>query len=325
MLYYRIHDGVDKDNKPKFKFIDKSKNNITDAKVLEYIKSLVIPPAYQNVTIFYEKSPKILFEGFDDKGRKQQIYSASHKKKAMSKKFCQLLDFGDVLSKIETDIKKYMESAKYTKNKIISLIIKIVILCGFRIGNLKYQKLYNSFGISNILKSHIKIDKHMNIKFIGKKGVLNECDITDKSLLSEIKNLIANKKPNDYVFTYNEDGNETVITALEINNWLKSYHKSITSKMFRTWDTNLLFIEFMRTQEDPVSLPITKRKKNIVEAMKKISGQINNTPCVCKSQYLHIDLWTMYLEEPKTYKKHFNTDVSAKTAFLGYLKEFCDV
>ena len=111
MLYYRIHDGVDKDNKPKFKFIDKSKNNITDAKVLEYIKSLVIPPAYQNVTIFYEKSPKILFEGFDDKGRKQQIYSASHKKKAMSKKFCQLLDFGDVLSKIETDIKKYMENA----------------------------------------------------------------------------------------------------------------------------------------------------------------------------------------------------------------------
>ena len=33
------------------------------------------------------------------------------------------------------------------------MILKIVIVCGFRLGNLKYQKLYNSFGISNIFKS----------------------------------------------------------------------------------------------------------------------------------------------------------------------------
>lgn len=324
MIYIRIHDGVDKDNKHKFKILDKNDKIVTDKVVLEYIKSLVIPPAYQNVKIFYEKNPKILFEGFDDKGRKQQIYSASHKKKAMTKKFCSLLGFGDVLSKIECDINKYISSPKLTKNKIISLILKIVMLCGFRIGNLKYQKLYNSFGISNIFTSHInKKGASIFIRFIGKKGVINECEVTDKILINEIEKLITGKKSDEYVFTYKDKNEETVITANEINNWLKSYHKDITSKMFRTWDTNLMFIEIMRTHEDPVKLTTTNRKKNVIEAMKKISNQINNTPTVCKSQYLHIDLWTMYIDEPKTYKKYFNTDVSAKTSFVGYLKDYC--
>ena len=104
MLYYRIKNGVDKDKNIKYKIIDKNENIITDMKILNYIKSLVIPPAYDDVTIFYEKSPKILFQGFDNKGRLQQIYSANHKKESSKKKFCHLMEFGKILSKIENDI-----------------------------------------------------------------------------------------------------------------------------------------------------------------------------------------------------------------------------
>ena len=93
MLYFRIHDGFQKakpgvNKKHKFKILDKDDNIVSDKTILEYINKLVIPPAYKDVTIFYEKSPKILFEGYDDKGRKKQIYSADHKKKSMKKKFC---------------------------------------------------------------------------------------------------------------------------------------------------------------------------------------------------------------------------------------------
>ena len=131
MLYFRIHDGTTgtgENKKPKFKIIDKSDKPVTDKKVLEYIKKLKIPPAYKNVTIFYEKSSKILFEGFDDKGRKQQIYSPEHKKNAARKKFCHLLDFGAVLPKIEADLKKHMKNPKPNKDKIIALIIKIIMI-----------------------------------------------------------------------------------------------------------------------------------------------------------------------------------------------------
>jgi DNA topoisomerase-1 len=326
MLFFRIHDGVDTNNKPKFKILDKNNKIITDTTILNYIKNLVIPPAYKDVSIFYEKNPKILFEGYDDKGRKQQIYSAAHKNKAMQKKFCNLLQFGTILPNIESDIKKNMKIIKPTKEKIISLIIKIVMICGFRIGNLKYQKLYNSFGISNIFKKHIKMaGPNMNISFVGKKGVLNECVIKDKELIAEINKLIIGKKPGDYVFEYlDDDTNYNVIRAIEINNWLKNYHTDITSKLFRTFDTNILFIEYMRKNAiNPMTLTESQRKKLSNEALKIISNQINNTPGVCKKEYLYIELLSLFLENPKQFEKYFYGCNCARKCFLNFLTEKC--
>ena len=324
MIYFRIKDGIDKDKKPKFKLMDKFDKAVTDKKVLEYVKSLVIPPAYHDVKIFMETNPKILFEGLDDKNRLQQIYSPAHKKKASKNKFCNLLEFGQALPKIDSDIKKYMTSTKMTKNKAISLMIKIIMICGFRVGNLKYQKLYGSHGISNIFKKHITETKgKMVIKFIGKKGVLNECVILDKSIIFEMQKLIKNKKQMDKVFTYSLDGEEQIIKAIEINKWLKEYNPALTTKMFRTWDTNILFIENTRISDDPTKLTVTNRKKVIIEAMKIISQQINNTVSVCKGQYMHVDLINLYLDHPTKYKKYFHGCLTARTCFTNYLHDYC--
>ena len=117
------------------------------------------------------------------------------------KKFCSLLYFGKVLPKIKNDINKYMKSDKLTQDKIISIILSIIMHCGFRVGNIKYQKLYNSFGISNIIKDHIKfVDNSIIIKFVGKKGVINECNINDAELIRELITLTHNKKNKDYFY-----------------------------------------------------------------------------------------------------------------------------
>jgi DNA topoisomerase-1 len=324
MIYFRIKDGMDKDKKPKFKITDKSGKVISDKKVIDYVKSLVIPPAYHDVKIFMEANPKILFEGFDDKNRRQQIYSGAHKKKASKDKFCHLLEFGQVLPNIESDIKKYITETKMTKNKAISLMIKIIMMCGFRVGNLKYQKLYGSHGISNIFKKHItESNDKMLIKFIGKKGVINECVISDKSIIVEMQKLIKNKKQMDKVFTYLLNGEEQIIRAIEINKWLKAYNPSLTTKMFRTWDTNILFIENTRSADDPSKLTLAARKKVVNISMQVISKQINNTASVCKKQYMIGDLIELYLDNPKKYKKYFHGCLKTCTCLTNYLKDFC--
>jgi DNA topoisomerase-1 len=324
MIYFRVKDGMDNDKKPKFKITDKSGKVTSDKKVIDYVKSLVIPPAYHDVKIFMEANPKILFEGFDDKNRRQQIYSQAHNKKASKKKFCHLLEFGQALPKIESDMKKYMTATKMTKNKAISLMIKIIMICGFRVGNLKYQKLYGSHGISNIFKKHITESKsNMVIKFIGKKGVLNECVISDKSIMVEMQKLIKDKKQMDKVFTYPLNGEEQIIKAIEINKWLKSYNQVLTTKMFRTWDTNILFIENTRNADDPSKLTLTARKKVINISMQVISKQINNTASVCKKQYMIGDLIDLYLDNPKKYKKYFHGCLTTCTCLTNYLKDFC--
>ena len=163
----------------------------------------------------------------------------------------------------------------------------------------------------------------MHITFIGKKGVLNECVIKDKTLITEITALIKNKSPKSYVFTYKDGTDEKVITALDINKWLKSYHVNTTSKMFRTFDTNVLFIEYMRKGPEPTELKELQKKKITNDALKVISCQINNTPAICKKEYLHIDLLTLYLENTKKFKKYFFGCNDARKCFLNYLTDYC--
>jgi DNA topoisomerase-1 len=330
MIVYRFHKNGKKD---QFDIKDKNGKPVTDKKILDYIKVLVIPPAYRDVKIFIESSPKILFEGFDDKGRKQQIYSCNWIKKAKRKKFQSLLKFGKMLPNIYLSINKHIRSPGIGKEKIISMILRIISVCYFRIGNLKYQKLYGSFGISTIQKKHVLIGKGSNIeiKFIGKKGVLNECVVTDEILIKEIKNLYNSKaSPTDFMFVYEEASEKKLITALDVNDWLKGHDPSFTTKMFRTFDTNVLLIEYLKrhhsgTLPGPAELKISHRKKNIVNAMKEISNCVNNTPAICKKSYANNDLIELYIHHPKKFEKEVLSDASSRVIFINFLKKNYDV
>jgi DNA topoisomerase-1 len=313
MFIFRRHVGNSSD---KFTIEDSKGNKIKDTQLLEYVKSLVIPPAYRDVKIYLRgsgkqaKTPKILFEGYDSKGRLQQIYSAEWRKKADELKFRSLYKFGKSLSAIYRDIASNIKKKRLSRDKIISLIIKIITLCYFRIGNARYQKLYSSFGIINIQKSHLKFNSNsrsLEIKFIGKKGVVNECMITDSELIDELLAIAQTRKPSENLFTF--PGGEPV-KARDVNNWLKKYGTDFSSKMFRTFDTNILFLRGINDihaadKTIPESLSVSRRKKNIRELMKKVSECVNNTPAICQKSYMLPDLMQIYIEQPRKFKRLF--------------------
>lgn len=315
-----------KGTKGKFWYEDVDGDRIKDKKTLEYIEKLHVPPGYHDVEIFLIKNPKILFQGIDDAGRLQQIYSPAHCKAACKKKFQSLVDFGHTLPKIYADCDKYMSAPKTTRNKIISIIIKIISLCYFRIGNAKYIKLYNHYGISTIKKSHIQqTPKGIHIKFVGKKGVLNECLLEDPKIINAIKSLLLGRGANDHIFVYDEGKEKKAITAIEINDWLRQYGDGFSTKMFRNYDANILFIEFARKEHSakdlmPDQLPLVKRKKILAAGMKEVSHEINNTPAICKKAYMSPDLVQLYLEHPRKFKTLFLKKGPSSTAFISFLK-----
>ena len=191
--------------------IAKTGETITDTKILEYIKKLVIPPAYRNVEILYptttcsENNLKILFSGIDNAGRPQFIYSAKWKESTRNLKFCNVIKFGENITKIKNQIKMTLSSSQYwTKDRVIALILRIISICYFRIGNVKYEKLYSSHGISTIGTKHIKINKgRIRFIFTGKKGVLNECIVVDPLTRDYIIHIIKLFCVHLNIFIYN--------------------------------------------------------------------------------------------------------------------------
>jgi DNA topoisomerase-1 len=320
-----------------WKYVDKATKTAASKELVQYAKSLVIPPAYKNVEIYANTNnvpiagvnqPKILYSGYDDKGRKQSIYSSAWNAKVKSEKFCLLIEFAKKYPKMLSDMKSQLKSSKVTKNKVISTILRIISLCYFRIGNVKYEKLYRSHGISTVHNKHFSVDKTTGtimIKFIGKKGVLNECTVVDKDTLTSVQELLSNRK-NGPVFIYENSTGRHQIKHTDVNNWLKKYHPSFTSKLFRTLDTNLLIISRLNSSklaQDKKSTE-TQRKKVVISALKVVSEKVHNTPAICKKDYSDSKILTMFVTKPKEYIKHFVAPkTTVRTAFVAYLKSQC--
>lgn len=309
-----------------YQYVDKNNKVITDKKILDHIAALPpIPPAYDDVEIFVEKNPKIIFQGRDIKGKLQQIYSAKYRSDADKSKFTALIEFGYQLPKINKDIQKNIKNAKLTKGKVVSLILLLIQDCGFRIGSLNYFKLNKSIGLSTLMKKHLTFKpKNISIKFIGKKGVQNSCIITDPTIIREITKIAQDKKPNDFMFIYFDVDvkADMLLSGDDINNWLKYYGEDFTTKMFRTFATNVLFIELMR-DTTPGSLTEPQRKKKTKEILEILSCSINNSPSICKKSYLSPELLKLYIEHGRKYENDINKSSDDSTqSFITFLEKY---
>ena len=320
----RFADPKDPLNKDKFQYKYADGTQIRDAQVLEWIASLRIPPAWTNVTIFYNMSSRQTCCGYDPAGRMQCLYSKRHIEAARKKKYCDLIAFGIKLPTIQNDIKRALDQTRFTKLKIIALILKIVMCCNFRLGTLTYEAQNDSYGITTIRRSHVTFDNQKAyIKFIGKKGVLNECVVDDPQCVSALRELTRVNKKDDHIMMYSLGGEWVHIKHTDVNNFLKSYGENFTSKDFRTFQANMLIIDAMR-EHDPNPLKPTARKKILLEAVKRVAEIVHNTPAVCRKDYIDPEILELYVEHPVSYRSRFITpNTTARVMFMNWLREKC--
>lgn len=307
------------------------KNEIKDKKTLNYIKSLVIPPAYEKVIISLNPTDDVAYIGYDKAGREQRIYSKNHNLRVTGEKYCILAKFVEKLPKISKDINKILKQKEMSQEKLIAVILKVISLCYFRVGNMKYQKKYESYGISTIQKKHITIQKNSNnnikkikIKFVGKKGVVNECNICDKTLIDIITSIYAKRKNSETIFKYIPTGSKSkgkFIRSDNINNFLKRYDTDFTSKIYRTYYANIKMLEILDEKKIPET--ITGRKKIIKQTVELVSTLLHHTSSICKKKYIDNDIINMYIENPEKYKRIFKKNGDIPKQFMNFLKSKC--
>ena len=261
-----------------------NKAQVGDTELLEWIRALKIPPAYSDVNITTKRSSKILAYGYDSKGRKQYIYNPKFVEQRSRDKYSKILQLNGVFHEILASIHKDLHS-KDAKLRSIAIILYLIIYCGFRIGNRSYEKSNGSYGISTIKHKHIKIGKNSTIiiDFIGKKGVQNVGVCNNSIIYKILKKYYKNATSESRVFPN--------ISSNDVNEYLKQFHKDITSKDLRTWNANTLVIQFTKEAVD------NKEKNPIKRAVERVSQQLHNTVAVCKKNY--IDPEVIYAIEKK--------------------------
>ena len=264
-----------------FKYIQGGKK-ITDKKEIDHIKSLKIPPAYNDVVITCSK--KIIAYGYDAKGRKQIIYSPEFIKRQSEKKYVNIVKVAKIFPKIQKILQKDISSTN-TKKREIAMIVSLILECGFRIGNKKYENENKSYGLTTIKYRHISFKNgNININFIGKKGVVNESTCRNTKIHNYLKakcKSLGAKCAKTNVFSYlNADKKRCPITSVDVNKYLNKIDKDITSKVLRTLNANYLFLKFINDDDVKVA------KNPIKLAIEKVATELHNTPAICKKSYI---------------------------------------
>ena len=306
--------------KKKYIYKDSRGKIITNKKTIEYANSLGIAPAYKNVKINLNKNVELVATGIDAMGRTQYTYSKKHKIRVRREKYCNLINFGKKLPEINRKVSRHLKEKSFSKNKIISIILKIIMLCTFRIGTENCRKNYNSYGITTISKKQVKINGNKAIiDFIGKKGVQNTCEIKDKNMVKILRHLNNRVSSKEKIFSIDGENKRIDITNQDVNNFLKEFG-TFSSKDFRTWYANIHLLNEILGK--PISEKITERKKFINESVKIVAEKLHHTTAICKRDYILSEMRLMYIEDPNKFKK-FVSKNSSENTFIKFLKWFC--
>lgn len=308
-------------DKYTYEYFDKNNHKVNDKVAKNAIDNIYIPPAYRDVQISLDPKEKVLAIGYDEKDRPQYIYNKKFTERNSKKKFHKMIDFGESYQKIMNSVKRDLYSEGDTKEKQIAMALMLVVDCGIRIGSEKYKNENDSFGATTLESRHVKVQGDtVSVDFIGKKGVRNKCKMRSKRLSRNLRIKKRTLKTDDPIFTYRRGNCWYSLKNTDVNKYLKKFG-NFSSKNFRTWVANLSFITGILKQGDHISE--THKKNNVSEVVRETARRLNNTPSVCKTNYIDPYLIELYLNDSKRFLgtfKHASTKDEISERYIKLLR-----
>ena len=275
---------------------------LDDEAQLKRIKSLVIPPAWENVWICALENGHLQATGTDVKMRKQYRYHPAWNALRNHTKFYRLLEFGNALPIIRLQLEKDISTPGLTQQKVLATVVSLMERTNIRVGNNIYEKLYGSFGLTTLKDKHVQIAaEKVKFTFVGKKGIKHDITLKNKKLAAIVQKCrdIPGKELFQY---YNEDGTRHSIESGMVNNYIKTISgKDFSAKDFRTWSGTIN--AFLAFKEIGFADTETATKKNVLQALDKVAAHLGNTRTVCKKYYVHPLIISLY--ENKSLDKYF--------------------
>lgn len=282
--------------KKNFIFMDENGDRIRDAKVIQRIKSLAIPPAYTNVWICPFENGHLQATGRDAKGRKQYRYHPLWRSIRDQTKFTRMLAFSQALPDIRKHLEQDLALPGLPKQKVLATILKLMELTRIRVGNEEYAKTNNSYGLTTLQDEHVNIaGSKIQFQFRGKSGIDHEIEVSDKRLAKIVKR--CQDIPGQELFQYlDENKQPQSITSTDVNDYLREISgQDFTAKDFRTWAGTVLAASHLAEIGKFTSQ--TAAKKNITQAIKAVASYLGNRPATCRKYYVHPAILDAYLDE----------------------------
>ena len=268
---------------------------IRDGDELRRIKSLAVPPAWQDVWISPLPNGHIQATGRDDRGRKQYRYHPDYRALCETAKFHRILDLGEALPELRERVEKDMRARKLSRRKVLATAVRLLERTLIRVGNRAYEQQNRSAGLTTLRHRNVDVNgESLRFVFRGKGGQPWRLRLRDRRVANTLRRL--EDIPGQHLFQWqDEDGGFHDVTSTEVNDYIReATGEEYTAKYFRTWGgTVLMGRELNKAPAEFRSK--AEGNRNVVAAVDRVAEVLGNTRSTCRTSYIHpavIDAYT---------------------------------
>ena len=262
---------------------------------VERIKSLVIPPAWENVWICPFPNGHIQAVGIDAAGRKQYLYHPDWRIKRDQMKFDRVTQVARKLSKTRAAVLEHIALDGMPYERAAATAVRLLDLGYFRIGSDAYADENGSFGLTTLERRHVSRRKNKLVFcFTGKSGVEHCIEIDDPLSVAAVETMRRRRGSDARLLAYKDANRWSALDAARVNEYLRtSTGGEMTAKDFRTWHATVLAAASLAASSEPGDTK-TSRKRAIRNAMVEVSEYLGNTPAIAKSSYVDPRIIDLY-------------------------------
>ncbi len=277
-----------------FEYRDPAGERIDDPEVLERIARLAIPPAWKEVWICMDALGHLQATGIDAAGRKQYLYHERWRAHRDRLKFEEMIAFGEALPRLRRRVTRDLAVVgaarlgldDLSRERVLACSVRLLDLGFFRIGSEDYAEHNESYGLTTVLRDHVRIvDSEVVFDFPAKSGQRRVQAITDSAALAVVAAL-KRRRSGSQLLAYREADGWVEVRADDVNAYIKQFSAGdFSAKDFRTWNATILAAVALAGVDEP-GRSRASREREVSRAVKTVASYLGNTPAVCRASYV---------------------------------------
>ena len=278
-----------------FRYVTPDGATVRDARELERIRSLVIPPAWTDVWICADARGHLQATGRDARGRKQHRYHPRWRHVRDEAKYEHILEFASALPRLRKRVAGDLAEPALTQRKVVSAVVQLLEKTLIRVGNDEYARSNQSYGLTTLRNAHARVSgSTIRFRFRGKSGKFHDIALNDARLARIVRR--CQELPGRELFQYqDENGVIQDIGSAHVNDYLRDVTgRDFTAKDFRTWIGTVLAAQALHELQAHTSK--AQANRNVLAAVDAVASMLGNTRSVCRKCYIHPAIIDAYMD-----------------------------
>jgi DNA topoisomerase I len=267
------------------RYVDDRGRPVTDPKVVERIRALVIPPAWREVWICRSSRGHLQATGIDAAGRKQYRYHDAWREERDREKYERILRFAEGLPEMRSVADRHLRRRRLDRDKALATAVQLLDRTFIRIGGEEYAENSGTYGLATFRSRHLAIEDDLIVlDFEGKGGSDQHVEVESARLARVLQEM--DDLPGFEVLKYRtEDGEVVDVRSEDVNAYIQEHMgEEFSAKDFRTWAATVAAAVALE-EVGPID-GARSRQRAVAGVCREAAALLGNTPSVVRANYI---------------------------------------